>query len=93
MRKIAARLLVLVILVGVVAGGYYLVQQIPQEKEEFPLAPVRRGDLIVKTHLRGRTASGAHTFVDRSKPRIGDADYAIGSLGRPLRDERPDHGV
>ena len=53
MRKIAVRLLVLVVLVGVVAGGYYLVQQIPQQREDFPLAPVRRGDLVVKTHLRG----------------------------------------
>ena len=53
MRKIAVRLFVLVVLVGVVAGGYYLVQPILQEREEFPLAPVRRGDLVVKTHLRG----------------------------------------
>ena len=71
MRKIAARLLVLVILVGVVAGGYYLVQQIPQEKEEFPLAPVRRGDLIVKTHLRGELQ--AVRTLSLTAPNLGSA--------------------
>ena len=71
MRKIASRLLVLVILVGVVAGGYYLVQQIPREKEEFPLAPVRRGDLIVKTHLRGELQ--AVRTLSLTAPNLGSA--------------------
>lgn len=71
MKKIAARLLVLVILVGVVAGGYYLVQQIPQEKEDFPLAPVRRGDLVVKTHLRGELQ--AVRTLSLTAPNLGSA--------------------
>ena len=71
MRKIAARLLVLVVLVGVVAGGYYLVQQIPQEKEDFPLAPVRRGDLVVKTHLRGELQ--AVRTLSLTAPNLGSA--------------------
>ncbi len=71
MRKIAARLLVLVVLVGVVAGGYYLVQQIPQEKEEFPLAPVRRGDLVVRTHLRGELQ--AVRTLSLTAPNLGSA--------------------
>ena len=71
MRKIAARLLVLVVLVGVVAGGYYLVQQIPQEKEDFPLALVRRGDLIVKTHLRGELQ--AVRTLSLTAPNLGSA--------------------
>ena len=71
MRKIAARLLVLVVLVGVVAGGYYLVQQIPREKEDFPLAPVRRGDLVVRTHLRGELQ--AVRTLSLTAPNLGSA--------------------
>ena len=71
MKKIAARLLVLVILVGVVAGGYYLVQQIPQETEDFPLAAVRRGDLVVKTHLRGELQ--AVRTLSLTAPNLGSA--------------------
>ena len=71
MRKIAARLLVLAVLAGVVAGGYYLVQQIPQEKEDFPLAPVRRGDLVVRTHLRGELQ--AVRTLSLTAPNLGSA--------------------
>ena len=71
MKKIAARLLVLVILVGVVAGGYYLIQQIPQKTEDFPLAPVRRGDLVVKTHLRGELQ--AVRTLSLTAPNLGSA--------------------
>ena len=71
MRKIAVRLLALVVLVGVVAGGYYLVQQIPQEREDFPLAPVRRGDLVVKTHLRGELQ--AVRTLSLTAPNLGSA--------------------
>ena len=71
MKKIAARLLVLVILVGVVAGGYYLIQQIPQETEDFPLAAVRRGDLVVKTHLRGELQ--AVRTLSLTAPNLGSA--------------------
>ena len=71
MKKIAVRLLVLVVLVGVVAGGYYLVQQIPQESEDFPLALVRRGDLVVKTHLRGELQ--AVRTLALTAPNLGSA--------------------
>ena len=71
MKQIAAHLLVLVILVGVVAGGYYLVQQIPQETEDFPLGAVRRGDLVVKTHLRGELQ--AVRTLSLTAPNLGSA--------------------
>ena len=53
MKKIATRLLVLLITAGVVAGAVYLVQQIPRDEIEIAVAPVRRGDLEVKSFLRG----------------------------------------
>lgn len=53
MKKIATRLLVLLITAGVVAGAVYLVQQIPKDEIEIAVAPVKRGDLEVKSFLRG----------------------------------------
>jgi hypothetical protein len=53
MKKLAVRLLVLLVVAGVVAGGFYLIQRIPKEEDEIPLAEVKRGDLEVRTYLRG----------------------------------------
>ena len=53
MKKLAVRLLVLLILAGVAAGAYYLIQRIPKEEDEIPLAEVKRGDLEVRAYLRG----------------------------------------
>ncbi len=53
MKKVALRLLILAVVAGMVAGGYYLVSMIPQQESELATATVRRGDLVVKTYLRG----------------------------------------
>ncbi|MEX2301470.1 MAG: HlyD family efflux transporter periplasmic adaptor subunit [Bryobacterales bacterium] len=53
MKKLAVRLLVLLILAGVAAGAYYLIQRIPKEEDDIPLAEVKRGDLEVRAYLRG----------------------------------------
>ena len=55
MRKLIARLLVLLAVAGAVAGAFYLVRQIPdqQDQEELALAEVKRGDLTVQTYFRG----------------------------------------
>jgi len=53
MKKLAGRLLVLLAVAGVVAGAFYLVQNLPREEEEIPMTAVKRGDLEVRTYLRG----------------------------------------
>jgi len=54
MKKLLVRLLILAIFAAVVAGGFYLVQQLPDgDEQEITLAKVERGDLEVKTHFRG----------------------------------------
>jgi HlyD family secretion protein len=53
MRKVAIRLLVLVVAAGMAAGGYYLVSKIPGKDSEIATATVRQGDLVVKSYLRG----------------------------------------
>ncbi len=53
MTKILIRLCILLVVIGMVAGGYFLVQQIPEDESTIPLAQVKRGDLVVKTFLRG----------------------------------------
>ena len=53
MTKLLVRIAIVLFLVALFAGGYYLLQQIPQDEQELALAEVKRGDLVVKTHLRG----------------------------------------
>ena len=53
MTKILIRLGILLVVIGMVAGGFYLVQRIPEDESTIPLAQVKRGDLVVKTFLRG----------------------------------------
>ena len=53
MTKLLIRTLLILVAGALVAGGYFVWQQIPQEQQDFALAEVMRGDLVVKTHLRG----------------------------------------
>ena len=53
MTKLLIRTLLILVAGALVAGGYFAWQQIPQEQQDFALAEVMRGDLVVKTHLRG----------------------------------------
>jgi HlyD family secretion protein len=71
MKKVAIRLLVLVIAAGVAAGGYYLVSKIPGESSEIATASVRRGDLVVKTYLRGELTTVRSMTL--TSPNLGSA--------------------
>jgi biotin carboxyl carrier protein len=53
MTKLLIRIAIVLAAGALVAGGYFIWDRIPQDEQEFALAEVRRGDLIVKTHLRG----------------------------------------
>ena len=54
MTKLLIRLMFVMMITGaLVAGGYYVWQQITQKELNLPLAEVKRGDLVIKTYLRG----------------------------------------
>ncbi len=53
MTKLLFRTAIVLFFAALVAGGYYLAQQIPQDEHDLALAEVKRGDLVVRTHLRG----------------------------------------
>lgn len=77
MKKLLARLLVLMVVAGVVAGGYYLVQQIPESEEGSGVAliPVERGDLTVRTYLRGELR--AVRSLTLTAPNLGSQSQVI----------------
>ncbi len=53
MTKQLIRIAILLVVVAVVAGAYFAWQSIPQDEHDFAVAEVLRGNLVVKTHLRG----------------------------------------
>ena len=69
MKRIAARLVVLLAAAGVVAAAYYLARRIPEPSSDFVLTPVRRGDLVVKTHFRGELR--AVRSISLTAPNLG----------------------
>jgi HlyD family secretion protein len=77
MKKLIVRLLVLLTVAGMVAGGYYLVQQIPEEEDgaELALIPVERGDLTVRTYLRGELR--AVRSLTLTAPNLGSQSQVI----------------
>ena len=86
MRKIAVRLLVLLALGGVVGAGYYLVSRLPEAEREPATATVQRGDLTVRTYLRGELRAVRSTTL--TAPNLGSVSQvtqlaAPGSLARP----------
>lgn len=62
MTKLLIRLFVVAAIAAAVYGGYRVYQQLPQNTETIPTAPVRRGDVVIRAFTRGelrpvRTAS------------------------------------
>lgn len=53
MTKLMIRIAIVLLAAALVAGGYFVLRQIPDQDREFAVAEVMRGDLVVKTHLRG----------------------------------------
>ena len=86
MKKILVRLSVLFVVLAVGAGAYYLVSRIPEDQPEQALAKVQRGDLVVKTYLRGALRAVRSTTL--SAPNLGSASQVTqlaqpGSLAKP----------
>ena len=53
MTKLLLRIATVLAAGALVAGGYFAWQSIPEDEQRFALAEVQRGDLVVKTYLRG----------------------------------------
>lgn len=71
MKKLLFRLTVLLVVLAVAGVAYYLVSRIPDEEPEQALAQVRRGDLVVKTYLRGQLQAVRSTTL--AAPNLGAA--------------------
>ena len=53
MTKLLLRIAIVFVAGALVAGGYFVWQSLPEDELQFALAEVQRGDLVVKTYLRG----------------------------------------
>ena len=53
MTKLLLRIAAVLAAGALVAGGYFAWQSIPEDEQRFALTEVQRGDLVVKTYLRG----------------------------------------
>ncbi len=69
MRVTLVRLIVLLAVAATAGAGYYLVQRLPERKQEFPVAQVRRGDLVVRSYVRGELR--AVRTVTLTAPNLG----------------------
>jgi multidrug resistance efflux pump len=86
MRKLLVRLAVLLIVLAVAGAAYYLVSRIPDDEPEQALAEVKRGELVVKTYLRGALQAVRSTTL--TAPNLGSASQVTqlavsGSLAKP----------
>ncbi len=69
MTKLLIRIAIVLVVGALAAGGYYAWQQMPEEELGLALAEVKRGDLVVKTHLRGELR--AVRSLSLTAPNIG----------------------
>jgi len=53
MTKLLLRIAIVFVAGALAAGGYFVWQSLPEDEQSFALAEVQRGDLVVKTYLRG----------------------------------------
>ncbi len=53
MKKQLIRISIILVVAALCAGGYFVSTQLPEAESEFAVAEVRRGDLTVRTYLRG----------------------------------------
>lgn len=53
MTKLLLRIAIVFVAGALAAGGYFVWQSLPEDDQSFALAEVQRGDLVVKTYLRG----------------------------------------
>ena len=86
MKKILIRLSILLVLLAAAGAAYFLYNRIPDEQPEQALATVQRGDLVVKSYLRGTLQAVRSTTL--AAPNLGLLSQitqlaAPGSLARP----------
>lgn len=86
MKKILFRLTILIVLLAAAGAAYFLINRIPDEQTEQALATVQRGDLVVKSYLRGTLQAVRSTTL--AAPNLGLLSQitqlaAPGSLARP----------
>ena len=87
MKQIVFRLALLLGLAGIAGGAYYFVAgRMPADREERALAVVKRGDLEVKTYLRGTLQAVRSTTL--TAPNLGSTSQ-ITSLASPGALARP----
>src|SRR5574341_673078 len=85
MRSTLIRLIVLLALAAVTGTGYYLVKRLPERKQEIPTVQVKRGDLVVRTYVRGELRAIRSTLL--TAPNLGSSAQVTrlapnGALGR-----------
>lgn len=71
MRSTLIRLIVLLALAAVTGTGYYLVKRLPERKQEIPTVQVKRGDLVVRTYVRGELRAIRSTLL--TAPNLGSS--------------------
>lgn len=69
MRSTLIRLIVLLAVATVAATGYYIVRRLPERKQEVPVVRVKRGDLVVRTFVRGELRAIRSTLL--TAPNLG----------------------
>ena len=69
MRKFVTRLILLAAVAGVAGTGYYIIRKMPEKKLETPITQVKRGDLTLRTYVRGELQ--AVRSVVLSAPNLG----------------------
>ncbi len=69
MRSTLVRLIVLVAVAAAAGMGYYLVKRLPERRQDTPLVQVKRGDLLVRTYVRGELRAIRTTLL--TTPNLG----------------------
>ena len=69
MRSNLIRLIVLLAVATVAATAYYIVRHLPERKQEVPIVQVKRGDLVVRTFVRGELRAIRSTLL--TAPNLG----------------------
>ena len=69
MRSNLIRLIVILVVAAAAGTAYYLVRRIPEKKQETPLIQVKRGDLVVRSYVRGELRAVRSMLV--TAPNLG----------------------
>ncbi len=69
MRSTLIRLIILLAVATVAATGYYLIRSLPERRQEVPVIQVKRGDLVVRTFVRGELRTIRSTLL--TAPNLG----------------------